>query len=95
MSQNATKPVTVRLSMRDFHILARDAERNNTSIAEMMRIAWASYQQQENINDQLRELEQRMTKRTFEIVVAVAGLDEQERTQAMNKFKRQLSGKVK
>ena len=86
MSSNVTKPVTVRFSLNDYNILLRDAEQQNVAIAEMIRIAWSNYKQQENIDVKLRESEQRMMKKSFEIVAAVANLDEQERRLAIKKI---------
>ena len=90
MSSNTTKPVTVRFSLNDYHILLRDAEQNNVAIAEMIRIAWNSHKQQEDINVKLRELEQRLMKKNFEVVAAVANLDEQERRIAAKKINKNL-----
>ncbi|EHY0954110.1 hypothetical protein NMT15_002448 [Vibrio cholerae] len=90
MSSNTTKSVTVRFSLNDYFILLRDAERNNVAIAEMVRIAWNNHKQQEDINTKLRELEQRMMKKSFEIVAAVANLDDQERRIAAKKINKNL-----
>jgi len=86
MSSNVTKPVTVRFSLNDYNILLRDAEQQNVAIAEMIRIAWSNYKQQEDIDVKLRESEQRMMKKSFEIVAAVANLDEQERRLAIKRI---------
>jgi len=90
MNSNITKPLTVRFSLHDYQILLRDAEENNVTIAEMMRIAWRSYKQQEDINMTLRELEQRLIKKNFEVVAAVANLDDQERRIARKKINNNL-----
>jgi hypothetical protein len=92
MSSNATKALSVRFSLYDYQILLRDAEQNNVTIAEMIRISWRNYKHQEDINMKLRELEQRLNKRNFQIVAAVANLDDQERRIAIKKINNSLRG---
>jgi hypothetical protein len=89
-SDHLTEVITLRFTNHDNQLIVKEAESQNIGRAEMIRKAWRDYLLQQSLTSKLNRLEQRLTKRTFEIVSAVAGIDEQERLIAMKKFKERL-----
>jgi len=93
MSKNKLdKSVTVRFYPNDYNKLLQLAEQKNVATAEMIRIVWAEYQNHTSFTFKLLELEERLSKRNFEIVSAVANLDEQEKYLAEQRLKNNLKG---
>lgn len=82
--------VSVRFSSGDLNMITAEAEKANTSVADIIRKSWQEYLLQKNVNESLISLEQRLVRKTFEIVAAVAGIDDQERLIALKKFKSRL-----
>lgn len=88
--RNLSKPVTFRTTNHDYQMMIKEAEENNMGVPDIIRKAWSDYLLQQDISTKLSQLEQRLTRRNFEIVAAVANLDEQERRTALKAFKNQL-----
>ncbi len=82
MTQQYQKAVTVRFSMKDYLEMVREAEVKGLSTADIVRLAWASYQAHQSIERLLLKLEQRQLTSTFEICAATIGLSESERKKA-------------
>ena len=91
---STTRPVTVRFSAADYQILVREAETNNVSVAEMLRKAWADHREKNNFQTSFELMERRITKKTFEIVSAIANLSDQQRIAAYKKFHENLRGDI-
>ncbi len=93
MSKNKLdKAVTVRFYTNDYNKLLQLAEQQNVPVAEVIRRAWKANQEQKDISIKLLALEERLSKRNFEIVSAVANLDEQEKNLAEQRLKNNLKG---
>lgn len=93
MSKNKLdKSVTVRFYPNDYNKLLQLAEQQNVSVAEVIRKAWEANEEQKDISIKLLALEERLSKRNFEIVSAVANLDEQEKYLAEQRLKNNLKG---
>ncbi|ELI5735569.1 hypothetical protein RRK63_004312 [Vibrio fluvialis] len=82
--------VTTRLDLGDYAALIEEAENQGSNPAQMMRTAWSSYKENQSINSRINELESRLTRKIFEIVVAVAGLSCHERKLAMKEVNKRL-----
>jgi len=89
---NLNKPVTVRFYPNDYNKLLQLAEQKNTSVAEVIRQAWAANEEQKDFAIKLLALEERLSKRNFEIVAAVANLDEQEKNLAQQRLFKSTKG---
>lgn len=76
------KPVTVRFAMGDYIDIAREAEAQNTTSADIVRKAWKNYQESKNMTLKLAQFERRMLLNTFEICTATVGLTSIERKKA-------------
>ena len=93
MSKNKLdKPVTVRFYTNDYNKLLQLAEQQNVPVAEVIRRVWKANEKQKNISIKLLELEERISKRNFEIVSAVANLDEQEKNLAEQRLLNSIKG---
>lgn len=92
--QIRSEVVSIRFPAGDFINITKEAEEKNTSIAEVMRGAWREHLLQRDIHDSLAVLEQRLIRKTFEIVSVVAGVDDQERLLAWKKFKVRMKQEV-
>jgi VIT1/CCC1 family predicted Fe2+/Mn2+ transporter len=89
-NNNAMRAVTSRFSLSDYMALLAEAERTGSNPSQLLRQAWQVYQEQQQLDERLTQFESRLTRRTFEIVSAVAGLTETERKQAQAQVKQQL-----
>jgi hypothetical protein len=89
---STTRPVTVRFSAADYQILVQDAEGNNVSVAEMLRKAWADHKEKNSFQASFELMERRISKKTFEIVCAIANLSDQQRISAYKEFQENLRG---
>lgn len=85
-----TKVLSLRVSTYDHHLMAAESEELGMGIPDVIRGAWREHLQQRDIDTALSKMEQRLTKRMFEIVVAVAGLDENERLLTLKKYRARL-----
>ena len=88
-----TKVVSLRISAHDFHQIVAESEERSMTIPDVLRGAWREHREQKNIDTALSKMEQKLTKRMFEIVSAIAGLDENERLLALKKYKARLAVK--
>ncbi len=82
--------VTTRLTVGDYAALLAEAEVRGSNPAQVLRLAWSLYLENKSIESRIELLENRMTRRTFEIVSVVAGLSETERQDALSQVKRHL-----
>ena len=89
-NNNAMRAVTSRFSLSDYMALLAEAERTGSNPSQLLRQAWQVYQEQQQLDERLTQFESRLTRRTFEIVSAVAGLTETERKQAQAQVKQQI-----
>lgn len=89
-NNNAMRAVTSRFSLSDYMALLAEAERTGSNPSQLLRQAWQVYQEQQQLDERLTQFESRLTRRTFEIVSAVAGLTETECKQAQAQVKQQL-----
>ncbi|MEO9523014.1 hypothetical protein [Marinobacter alexandrii] len=88
------RPVTVRFSADAYAELSSEAEDLGVTIAEVLRRAWSAYQAKTRFEFQISELETRFIRKIFEINVAVCGLDESERREALDQA-RELIARAK
>ncbi|EHR7289761.1 hypothetical protein VPH80_002030 [Vibrio parahaemolyticus] len=86
----AQRAVTTRLTIGDYVALQAEAEAKGSNPAQVLRMAWSQYLQNSALESRLDKLENRMTRRTFEIVSVVAGLSPMERKEALNQIKKYL-----
>lgn len=91
LRQELQRAVTTRFPLDDYAAIVQIAESRGATVADVLRQAWQSYQQQQEINELLQRLEGRLTKRIFEACVAAGGLDEAERKEALIEFKERIS----
>lgn len=94
MKQPNQRAVTVRFSMRDYLDLVSSAEEQKTTIAEIIRQAWANHHEQQNLMLLLSKLEQQLLLKTFEICAATVGLSDAERTAAVRQVNTALGKEV-
>lgn len=94
MKQPTQRAVTVRFSMRDYLDLVNSAEEKNTTIAEVIRQAWANHREQKNLILLLSKLEQQLLLKTFEICAATVGLSDTERKTAVRQVNSALGKEI-
>jgi hypothetical protein len=82
-----TEAVTTRLSIAARAALLQEAENQGSNPSRTLAKAWDHYREQQSIESRLARLESRLTRRMFEIVSAVAELDEEQRAKAMRDAK--------
>ncbi|WP_448214314.1 hypothetical protein [Colwellia sp. MEBiC06753] len=87
-----TEAVTTRLSTAARAALLQEAEKQGSNPSRTLANAWDYYREQQSIESRLAKLEATLTRRMFEIVSAVAGLDAEQRAQAMQEAKQNLKG---
>jgi len=85
-----TKTVTARLPIADNAALTAEAERQGSNRSRILCKALNHYLDHQSIESRLAQLESRLTRRMFEVVSAVAGLDAEQRAQAMREAKQHL-----
>jgi hypothetical protein len=85
-----TETVTARLPIADNAALTVEAERQGSNRSRILCKALSHYLEKQSIESRLAQLENRLTRRMFEIVSAVAGLSEEDRKQAMREAKQHL-----
>ncbi|WP_100637089.1 hypothetical protein [Marinomonas sp. ef1] len=83
---NETKIITSRFSSSQYNEITQEAEDKRMNNSEFIRHIWSSYKSNEDINKKIDLLEKRLEKRFFEMVSAVAGLDDQEYLKAKNTY---------
>lgn len=90
INNSLTKVISLRLTKRDFNLISAEAEEKSIGNADVIRGAWLEHLDQQDLSIMLAGLEQRLTKKLFEIVTAVAGLDDSERLLALKKYKTKM-----
>lgn len=88
--KQSQKAVTVRFPMGDYLSIVTEAEAQNTTTADVVRKAWKSYKENQNLILKLAQLERKMIRNTFEICAATIGVNDEERKNAA----RQVNGKL-
>lgn len=91
LRQELQRAVTARFPLDDYAAIVQVAESRGATVADVLRHAWQSYQQQQDFQQLLQRLEARLTKRIFEACVAAGGLDESERREALSEYKAKIS----
>ncbi|MBE0459947.1 hypothetical protein [Pseudoalteromonas prydzensis] len=84
------KAITARFSISEYQKIEELAEQNGSNLAEVIREAWRSYKKKDDLSKDLQKLKLELLKQTFEICSSVAGLNEHERTEAINELKKRL-----
>ncbi|WP_076920533.1 hypothetical protein [Pseudoalteromonas sp. SK18] len=84
------KAITARFSITEYQRIEEVAEASGSNLAEVLREAWRSYKKKDDFSSDLQKLRVELLKQTFEICSAVAGLNEQERTEAITELKNRL-----
>lgn len=84
--------VTTRFSTGDYAKILELAEEKGTTVAGIVRFAWASFIQRVDFDDSLILLERRLTNKVFDICCSVNGLNEDERKEALDDLEKALSG---
>jgi hypothetical protein len=89
-SNAATEAVTTRLTAAARAALLEEAVKQGSNPSRILAHSWDHYREQQSIESRLAKLEATLTRRMFEIVSAVAGLDAEQRAQAMQEAKQKL-----
>lgn len=89
-SKATTQAVTTRLTTAARAALLEEAAKQGSTPSRLLAHAWDNCREQQSIESRLAKLEATLTRRMFEIVSAVAGLDAQQRAQAMQEAKQNL-----
>lgn len=82
--------ISVRFSEFEYNMILKEAEENNMNSAEVLRRSRKAYIDNNDIEVRLLQLEARLTKKIFEIVSAIANIDEQEKIVATKKYHQSL-----
>lgn len=90
LRQEVQRAVTARFPLSDFAELSTEAEKQGTTIADMLRISWRSYCDQRHLDQVLLHMEARLVKVMFETCSAVAGLSDIEREDARSELKESM-----
>ncbi len=77
---------SVRFSAHDSALVQEEIKRSGKNTSEYFRGIWKDNRAQKQFNKQLIELEQRLLDKTFEMVAAIAGLDEHKRALAKKAY---------
>jgi len=85
-----SKVISLRISNHDFNLMANEAEAKNIGVPDVLRGAWSEHLSQQDLSTTLAVVEQRLVRTTFEVVCAVAGIDDHERLYALKKFRNRL-----
>lgn len=83
---NTEKTITLRTSKHQFNRITQEAEAINMNNSAFTRWVVEQHINNKMINIELTRLEKRLERRMFEMVSAIAGLDEHERLKAKNKY---------
>ena len=71
----ATKQISFRIPINQYEQLQALADRANQTISELSRAKITSSNRAETLQDELRQLESRLTRKMFLLNCAIAGLD--------------------
>lgn len=81
------KAITARFSISEYQKIEALAEERGSNLAEILRESWRSYKKVHDLSRDLEVLQNSLLKQTFNICSAVAGLNEQERADALEELK--------
>lgn len=87
--------VSVRFSMTKYIEFLTFAEELKMNRSEFINHIYDLYKKKKGLDTDMTNLSKRLEKRMFEMVSAVAGLDEQERLKAKNKYLSNLKREFK
>lgn len=90
LRQETQRAVTARFPLDDYAEIVQESESRGATVADVLRQAWASYRQQQEMNQLLTRLESRLIRHMFEVCAATSGLDDTERKEAMVELKQKL-----
>lgn len=82
MSKNFNKAITIRFSFEDYYKIQEEAEKRESSLADIVRGSWKSYHQQQQLQQLLSRMEQRQRAFHFELLSTLLNLDSNERKEA-------------
>lgn len=82
----ASTTFSVRFSAHDSVLVQEEIKRSGKNTSEYFRQIWKDNNTQKQLNQQLIELEQRLLDKTFEMVAAIAGLDDYKRALAKKAY---------
>jgi predicted transcriptional regulator len=83
---------SVRLPQTLHAHLQQEAEKQGTTVGDVMRDALVRFRAQQALDEQLVQLEARFVRRVFESHCAVAGLTASEREEALRDLKQRMQG---
>ncbi|ARV71438.1 hypothetical protein [Vibrio campbellii] len=92
--QAKSKTFSVRFSANDTAVVEEDIERSGLNPSEYFRHLWEESKEQKNIQIQLNALEIRLLDRLFEMVSAVAGIDDRQRDLAKKAYQARLKARA-
>tara|TARA_R110000744_G_scaffold73919_3_gene147744 strand:+ start:3684 stop:3998 length:315 start_codon:yes stop_codon:yes gene_type:complete len=78
--------ITVRVSRNQYTQIINEAEELKMNNSEFYRYLWESYNERKSLMIEINRLEKRLERRIFEIVSAVAELNEQEYLKAKHTY---------
>jgi hypothetical protein len=87
--------INLRLTSYDFNLIAAEAEEKGMGKADVLRAAWQEHLNQKELSFLFAGLEHRLAKTVFEMVAAVAELDDNERLVAFKKYKNRMKDEVR
>lgn len=92
---NTEKTITLRVTRHQYNRVSQAAEDKNMNNSAFIRSIVDDKLNQQDTNEKIDFLERRLEKRIFEMVSAIAGLDENQRLQAKKKYLSNLDPKGK
>ncbi len=94
-SPDTGRSITFRVTTHQYNLFARAAEEKNMSNSELGRLLIDDYINLKNMNFKIEQLEKRLERRIFEMVAAIADIDDQQRLQARKKYRSNLQPESK
>lgn len=88
-----SKAFSVRFSANDTPQVEEDIERSGKNPSEFFRNLWEESNELKHLQAQLNALEIRLLNRTFEMVAAIAGLDDRQRDLAKKAYQTRLKAR--
>jgi hypothetical protein len=93
LRKTETKQVSFRLPMNEYEVLENSAKREHKNLSEYARNMISSSNRAISIQDQLNQLEIRLTRKLFFIQCAIAGLDKDDIREVKTQYKKLMSEK--
>ena len=93
-SSTPTKQISIRLPARDHERLVRESEKQGATVAEVARQRIQMAEQQIELKDLLSSLLKHITRANLFVTSSVAGLDAQERQEALLKAEKLLGREI-